>query len=170
MPEKKYFYVFTITFRSMLCAKKFKLIENLHRVIANEWLYSKRRPFLELSYAVEYHNRAKYKNIKNVTDIHQYRSTVNVTAPHLHGYLKSSGYIAEHRIDNIRRMLEDRYGRTQFFIQEDSEEQVDWHNYCTKYVEWNDQLFQPYQHFKVVDIQFDDYQDPEPEEYDDNEY
>lgn len=153
MPEKKlheFNYVFTITFKSMRVSKKFRLINNLNRYINEMFLFTRRRPNINLMFSVEYHfnNEFKNKKPKNIDELKQYN---NIYAPHLHGVISSDVYLSETFIENLRQVFLRNYGRTQLFFQENPQEVISWLGYSQKNVSNNDLLYPGYGHFKYFE-------------------
>jgi len=115
-------YLFTITFQShYTISDKLKLIEHFKNIFLNHQIYG------ELEYSIEYH---KKKNKSN-----------NLFAPHLHGILTMPKQLPKYKFLTITDYIKRRYGRSQFFLQQDEEEVLGYREYMFKDVQQNNDMY-----------------------------
>lgn len=128
---------YTITFKGSYTAdQKFKMIEAIP-MIMNKWVNYRKNNSVIIDYAIEYHKRSK-------TD-----RSPNPTAPHVHGVMYCNT-LCRTSAEEILKFFSTKYGRTQFFLQEDEVSQKKWIEYCRKDIVHNNTAYAPYEHWKQV--------------------
>jgi hypothetical protein len=133
--ENQQCWHFTITFKgNFTCKQKFKMIENFPKIMHNHVNYRRNKSVI-INYSIEYHKRADRSN--------------NPTAPHIHGVLYCTS-LARCASELIYEYFSKKYGKTQFFLQEDTVSQDKWLDYCRKDVEKNNEQYPSIQHWNQV--------------------
>lgn len=155
MPETfPYRYLFTITFQSMTSNQKFAKIRRLHK-----FFMCRLRQDFTYGWAIEYHLRGKYKGCKHFDSKDHLLLAQNTSAPHVHGYIAIKKPLDRIELRHLITDLREYYGNTQFYIQQDQEEIDAWDDYCRKYVDWNNSLYD-FEHYTENTIIYEPPIDP----------
>jgi len=144
----------------MTVVKKFKLIEHLpqHFIAAIGPLSECNRLKAQLFYTIEYHKK-KYGDKGN-----------NVTRPHVHGVLTTNKVFGQGLHQSIVDYFNRKFGRTEFYLQEDKEEVEGWKEYCGKDVNINNEMYDVQHGFDTMDLQLNVLTDYEIEQIDIDDY